>query len=39
MNSDRSMSNPKLRQALAMSLDYANLVDTETAGAGIPAKP
>ena len=38
MNSDRSMSNPKLRQALAMSLDYANLVDTETAGAGIPAK-
>jgi peptide/nickel transport system substrate-binding protein len=38
MNSDRSMSNPKLRQALAMSLDYASLVDTETAGAGIPAK-
>jgi peptide/nickel transport system substrate-binding protein len=38
MNSGRSMSNPKLRQALAMSLDYANLVKTETAGAGIPAK-
>lgn len=38
MNSDRSMSNPKLREALAKSLDYANLVATDTAGAGIPAK-
>lgn len=38
VNTERSMSNPKLREALAKSLDYANLVATETAGAGIPAK-
>jgi peptide/nickel transport system substrate-binding protein len=38
MNTERSMSNPKLREALALSLDYANLVKTDTAGSGIPAK-
>jgi peptide/nickel transport system substrate-binding protein len=38
VNTERSMSNPKLREALAKSLDYANLVATDTAGAGIPAK-
>jgi peptide/nickel transport system substrate-binding protein len=38
VNTERSMSNPKLREALAKSLDYASLVATETAGAGIPAK-
>ena len=38
VNTDRAMSNPKLREALAMSLDYASLVKNDTAGAGIPAK-
>lgn len=38
MNTERSMSNPKLREALALSLDYASLVKNDTAGAGIPAK-
>jgi peptide/nickel transport system substrate-binding protein len=38
MNTGRSMSNPKLREALALSLDYASLVKNDTAGAGIPAK-
>jgi peptide/nickel transport system substrate-binding protein len=38
VNTDRAMSNPKLRQALALSLDYVSLVKSDTAGAGIPAK-
>jgi peptide/nickel transport system substrate-binding protein len=37
-NSEGSMSNPKLREALAKSLDYTSLIQTMTGGSGSPAK-
>jgi len=38
INTGGSMSNPKLREALALSQDYQSLVNTLTAGSGSPAR-